>query len=94
MKIFISKLLLWLPLAFLILTLVDMFFLERYIFKTRYGVLFTPALVGLTISYIAAAISEAVNNKSVTGVRYIYKWHAALPLAIILIMITLASMNR
>jgi len=94
MKTFISKLFIWLPLAFLILAIVDMFFLQEYFFKTRYSVLQTPALAGLTISYVFASILEMMNRRPATGLRYIYKWYVALPVVVLLILITLSSMNR
>jgi hypothetical protein len=94
MKTFLLKLVLWLPLAFLLLALADMFFLHKYFFVTRYSVLQTPALAGLTISYIIATISEAMAQSPIKGIRNIYKWNVAIPLAIFMILFTLASMSR
>jgi hypothetical protein len=94
MKVFFQKLILWLPLAFLILALLDMFLLHEYLFKTRYSVLQTSALGGLTVAFIVATISEAVKRDSIRGPRMIYKWYIAVPIIIVLVLLTLASMNR
>jgi|AntRauTorckE6833_2_1112554.scaffolds.fasta_scaffold06748_4 hypothetical protein len=94
MKIFFQKLFLWLPLAFLILVLADMFFIHEYFFKTRYSILQTPAFAGLTLSFLIASISETMNKESKHGLRKIYKWYVALPVILILIALTLASMNK
>ena len=94
MRTFLLKLALWLPLAFLLLALADMFFLHKYFFVTRYSVLQTPALAGLTISYTIAAILETTAQRPVKGILNIYKWYVAIPLAILMLLFTLASMSR
>jgi hypothetical protein len=93
-KAFLQKLVLWLPLAFLILALFDMFYIQEYFFKARYSVLQTSSLVGLTLSFLLAAISEATNRESKNGLRNIYKWHIAIPIIFVMVLLTLASMNR
>lgn len=94
MKSFFQKLALSLPLAFLILALVDMFLLHEYFLKTRYSVLQTLAFAGLTLSLCIALISEAVNKESKSGLRIIYKWYISIPLIVLAVLLTLASMNR
>ena len=94
MKLFLSKLISWLPFAFLVFVLIDMFFLEKYLFRTRYAVLLTPSLIGLTISYVIATLRIAMGRERVKGVTYIYAWYIAIPITILLLLLTLASMNR
>ena len=94
MKTFFSKLVLWLPLAFLVLVLADIFFIHEYFFRTRYSVLQTPSFVGLTISLIIATIFEATATQQKHGLRTIYRWYVAIPLIILMILLTLTSMNR
>lgn len=94
MKNFFQKLFLWLPLAFLILALVDMFLLQEYFFKTRYSVLQTPVFAGLTLSLCIALMTEAINKESKRGLRIIYKWYIAVPIIFVTVLLTFASMSR
>lgn len=83
----------WLPLAFLVLILADMFFLHEYFLKTRHSVILTPAFAGLTVSFLVAFIFGTVTKAEKYGFRSIYRWYVALPLVILMTFLTIASMN-
>ena len=95
MKKFLGKFILWLPLGFFILPFADDLLLREYLFnKARYSTLPTYALTGFAMSLLVAMFYEMKMPEHKLDLRIIYKWYIALPLIFIVILLTLASMNR
>lgn len=72
----------------------DIFFIREYFFRTRYSTLQTSMLIGLTVSFIIATISEVSIKEPKHFFRNIYKLPIAIPLVIVMILLTLSSMNQ
>lgn len=95
MKTFFHKLILWLPLGFLLLPFADTFFLREYVFNNaRHSVLPTYAFIGLVLSILLAMFIEMRNTGHKSKVRLVYRWYISIPLIIIVIFLALASMSR
>jgi bacteriorhodopsin len=94
MKTFFQKLILFLPLGFLLLALANMLFLHKYLFHTRHSDLQTLAFGGVVLSLFIALVYEAINSEPKRGYRKIYKSYIAIPLIVVMVLLTLASMNR
>lgn len=83
-----------LPLLFVVLYIADIFFIERYFFRTRYAVLQTPILGGLIASYLIVAVVSELRNYQSKYILWLYKIYIVVPLTIFLVFIFLVSTSR